>query len=251
MTQLRGVIVCVNFGELLSVTLPYNRHHFDEMLIITSRKDELTCALARRYDCWLYRTESFWSDGASFAKFRALEEGLDYFGRHGWIGLLDADILWPRDLNLDALYRCWWGRISPDWKHIAPKSQGLAPGRIYSADGRRLLLPGRVLQPESAWGSFPLDTTNSPDGTAPHSECLGYTQIFHASDPVLGPPPWHDVSLPNAARGDSLFQDKWPLDDKTWLPFEVLHLGQPGIWWNGKPSPSSAKESTNLKLTKE
>jgi hypothetical protein len=35
-TPLRAIMVAVNYSDLLSITLPYNRHHFDQVMIVTN-----------------------------------------------------------------------------------------------------------------------------------------------------------------------------------------------------------------------
>lgn len=202
---MKAVIVSVDFGDLLEVTLPYNRHHWSEVLVVTTPSDQYTIRVARDNEAKVYTTTSFYDNGAAFNKFKPLEEGLSFLGRNGWIALVDADVLWPKTF--------------PPYR--------LVKGRLYSFLRRRLLLDvTQDIPKEEEWPSLPLDPQ--------YSECMGFTQIFHASDRHLGPSPWHRLDLSHAALGDSLFQQKWPLHAKTWMNAEVLHLGNYAENWMGR-----------------
>lgn len=211
--KLRAVIVSVDFGDLLALTLPYNRHHFEEVMVITTPGDTLTQKVAWANRALVYATDLFYKSGARFAKFAALERALDAFGRYGWLALIDADILWP---------------------HVLP-STALMPNKIYSLRRRRLLFKITVpVPPEHEWVGLPID----PQSTNPLSgECMGFTQVFHASDNHLPLPPWHDTTLTTAALGDSYFQSYWPLYNRVWLDCDCLHLGEYAINWCGRVTP--------------
>jgi len=105
--KLRAFIVAVDYSDILAVTLPYNQHHFHEITVITDQAHEPEIlAILGDLDLkdpdrsfGVYTTDLFYRDGATFNKWRALEACLSDFGRHGWITFLDADILWPQDLQ--------------------------------------------------------------------------------------------------------------------------------------------------------
>jgi hypothetical protein len=212
MADINAILVCVDFADLLAITLPYNRHHFERVLVVTSFADTKTVevAVAARADVW--QTNLFYADGAVFNKWAALETGLDVLGRRGWLCVMDADVLWPQEASAIM--------------ELAP----LVPGSLYSPF-RRMLDPlpvPLVIPDQAAWNRLP----RHPQVR----EFAGYTQLFHADDPVLGPPPWHQTDWRHAGGADSFFQEKWPLSRKVRLPFEVLHLGPAGINWCGRAS---------------
>lgn len=200
---MRSIVVCVEYSDLLAITLPANRHHFDAMMVVTSMADEATADLARQHDCHLYQTDAFYDRGAVFNKWAALEEGLSAFGREGWLCLLDADVIWPREI--------------PEFDLVC--------GKLYTP--RRRLFPDvtKPVPPESEWERYPL--MREP-------EFAGYSQIFHASDPHLPGPPWHQTDWRHAGGADSFFQRMWAEPDKIRPPFVVLHLGEPGANWCGR-----------------
>lgn len=200
---MKAILVSVDYFDLLSLTLPWNRHHFDEVWVVTSVRDEATQRVAMAHGANLVLTDLFYADGAHFNKWRALEHGLDQMGRSGWICVMDADVCWPKAVNLT-----------------------LKPGCLYTPERRNApLLPEIPL--EESWSRYPLHR---------NKEFAGWTQIFHADDPVLGKPPWYETDWTHAGGADSFFQRKWPGSHKIRPGFEVLHLGERGVNWCGRSS---------------
>ncbi len=44
---INGVTVCVDYSDYLSLTLEYNRHHFDNFAVVTASSDRATKELAK------------------------------------------------------------------------------------------------------------------------------------------------------------------------------------------------------------
>ena len=97
---MRAITVSVNFSDLLDLTMSRNRKHFSDVLVVTDLQDDATVKVAERLNCKVFRTDAFTRNGAYLNKWAALEEGLDAFGRHGWLTHLDADVIWPEDIHL-------------------------------------------------------------------------------------------------------------------------------------------------------
>lgn len=202
---MNAILVSVDYSDYLSLTLPYNRHHFDRVVVVTSPQDRETVNLAYDNDCYAFTTTAFYEDGAVFNKWKALEYGLDFLGREGVICIMDADILWPKEAQLVT-----------------------CSGFLYTPFRRMLTEPIRKVPDESEWPNFPLHRQQR--------EYAGYTQVFHADDPVLGDPPWHETNWKHAGGADSFFQARWPESKKIRPKFEVLHLGESGVNWCGRAS---------------
>lgn len=214
---MKALIVCVDYWDFLSVTLPVNKHHFSDILVVTTPTDYDTIDLCEALNVQTHKTNSFYDKGALFNKWIALEEGLDILGRDGWLCLLDADIIWPETVSMPTL--------------------GI--GKLYGPRRRM----SKLQIPESRWKSVPLWT---------NEDFSGWTQIFHASDPALpNPPPWHQTNWKHAGGADTFFQNLWSPQNKIRLPFEVLHIGDPGTNWCGRVSklmgvlPANANERRN------
>lgn len=203
---LRAAMVCVDYADYLAITLPYNRHHFDEVLVVTTHEDSNTQRLARKHGCGIYCTDAFYRQGAVFNKWLALEEGLDRYGRYGWMCLMDADVLWPKEAKLPAL----------------------EIGCLYSP--LRHMLEGDAqtpIPPEHSWQNIHVHGNIN--------EWAGYTQIFHDNDHHLPQDRfhWHETNWRHGGGADSFFQFRWPSECKKRLPWNVLHLGPHGTNWCG------------------
>jgi len=199
----RAIVVCVNYADILAITLPRNARHFEEVLVVSTPQDTATASTVNSVpNAKLYCTEAFTRYGAKFNKGLALEEGFDALGRDGWICIHDADIVLP-----DV------------WDGV----EGITPGKLYSAP-RRICTDPKAFRPQP-WATFP----PTRDIVFP-----GYFQLFHANDLALLPLPWYDVTFKHAGGGDGFFQSRWPKERKVRLPFDVLHLGPRDTNWFGR-----------------
>jgi hypothetical protein len=200
---MKAVIVCVDYADFLEQTLPYNRHHFEEVCIVTTSKDLETHRVAKQNDAILLQTNIFYERKAFFDKYSALEEGFDRIGREGWLAIIDADIVFPKQLSFE----------------------NLQVGNIYGTVRRMWSDMDNPFPPESEWEKL-------PEGCS--INFAGYTQIFHASDRSLPSPPWHGMGWPTAGYGDLYFSRFWKSEKRIRLPFPVLHLGKTYYHWAGR-----------------
>lgn len=205
MVAIRGLTVSVGYSEALAITLVRNMRHMTECVVITSPEDERTQEVARSVPgVTVSVTDKFTLYGARFNKGLAIEEaGFDVMGRHGWILIHDADILFPDSLPMDQI----------------------RPGFLHGAR-RRILADPSKWHPGLDWNTCP----QARDGNSP----IGFAQLFNAEDPVLqGKRPWYDVSFAHAGGGDAAFIGHWPRERQAMLGVEVLHLGLPDRNWFG------------------
>lgn len=207
---MKAIIVCVDYWDYLSLTLPLNKHHFSEILVVTSFNDINTQEVCKECNVQFHCTDSFYKFGAHFNKWLALEEGLDVLGRNGWLCILDADIVWPEAITMPRL----------------------EIGKLYAP--KRRMSPNLI--PESHWKNHAL--WHLP-------EFSGYTQIFNADDPVLGTAPWHELNWLHAGGADTAFQAKWKPDNRIRTPWECLHIGPHGANWCGRTTPINGHPPEN------
>jgi hypothetical protein len=207
---MRAILVSVNYSDILSITLPYNRCHFDDMYVVTSSDDaKNVIPIADSCNAKVLVTDLFYAHGP-FCKWLALEWALDQMGRHGWLTVMDADILWPS--NAGEVIRRY-----------------LTPGFLITPLRRMFTDITKPLPPENKWNSYPIHRNVQ--------EWAGYSQTYHANDPVLGTPPWHDTSWVHCGGSDSFFQMKWPKHKKIRPNFHCLHIGDAGQNWFGRATP--------------
>ena len=208
MIKLRGITTCVNYSDLLRITLPRNMRHFAECLVITSPEDTATIELCRLIpDVQVHVTDAFTRHGARFNKGLAMEEGFDRMGREGWILIWDADCL--------LADRFPTGELKDGYLHGAR---------------RRICFHPDQFTPGMSWMHFRQVRDGGP---------VGFFQCFQAEDPAIRHrKPWYDVSFSHAGGGDAYFITLWPAFRHTVLNMDVLHLGQPDINWFGTSEES-------------
>lgn len=211
MIKPRGIVICVNYDDILRITLPWNLACLSECCVVTSTGDQRTASyvtsLASGYApgfLKLFQTDAFTRYGAKFNKGLAMEEGLSYFGRHGWMLIWDADTALPRDFVLPEL------RV----------------GNLYGAKRRMIEQASRETL-VCDWSNLPI---------ANDIEFAGFFQLFHADDFVLKQLPWYDPTFVHAGGGDAFFQSLWGIRSKIRLEVECLHIGPRDQNWYGRVS---------------
>jgi hypothetical protein len=218
MPRFRALTVCVDYHRLLAVTLPYTLRHVDELLVITSHRDERTQHLVRSYPddrVRCYTTDVFYEGGAAFNKGAAIERGFDVLGRRGPMAVLDADVVLPAELPPwpEPMIGCLWSPY------------------------RCILAEASAFRDDLDWSKLPLGLEV---GNGEHS---GYCQLFHASDPHLAGKPWYPSTWSTAGGCDSQFSWHWPRAKRRRPAFEVLHLGPPFANWEGVDNARPATEA--------
>lgn len=210
--KLKGLTVCVEFDDLLRLTLARNARHFEQLVVVTSPHDRRTMEaveeVAREHgleNVDVYLTNAFYKRGAAFNKGMSIEHGLDVLGRSGWLLVWDIDVVMPDVMDLSAV----------------------EPGRLYCPH-RRMCRDIKDYTGQTDWSRWPVEK---------ETELAGYFQLFHAEDPVLTVRPWYAIDWRHAGGYDSVFQARWPNRRKVRLPFEVLHLGESYLNWHGRVQP--------------
>ena len=92
--KLEAVTVCINYSDFLRFTLPYNKKHFDNYVVVTVPDDQKTIDLCRKYGVKVITIEKT-APGELDNKGRAINAGLNYLDKDGWVLHLDADIWLP------------------------------------------------------------------------------------------------------------------------------------------------------------
>lgn len=230
---MRAILTAVDYTDLLAVTLPWNAHHFEQVWVVTDETSmEGVFEVVRPYSdkVAVHITNAFHDGGATFNKWKALEQGLDQMGRHGWLCIMDADVLWPREVVANVQYETIKWEVPGQPTMYQDRGQLCSPlRRMLEKPSQLETLRAEGPPPEEMWHIFPRHRNVG--------EWAGYTQIFHAEDPHLGPPPWHATDFAHAGAADSFFQQKWPAECKVRPPWECLHIGPAGANWHGRSSP--------------
>ena len=225
--MLNTVICCVDYDDFLSLTLPVNMLVLPRpgrITVLTAPWDRRTRSLALEHGADVFATTA-WRENGMFNKARALNEWLRHVRTTqncGWVLMLDADIILPRDLFVE------WERLVSDTLYGARRRMCLSESDWleFSAGRRKMesfptadlpIIDGRV------WGKCP---TGNPAALS------GYFQLWNCT---LESAPKHLVEFPTAAEYDVYFALQFAERQRLFLPgVEVLHLGHPRINWRGR-----------------
>jgi len=233
MKYLEAVTVCVNYGDILKVTIPYNKPLFDKWVIVTDTRDTETQDICRYHGITCVATDVFYEDNAPFNKAKGINKGLDHLLRADWVLHLDADIILPANfrqickddqLQRDAIY-------GVDRVNIVGQEQLL--NFILHNDGQ--IKQWTYLDPSMDFKSmFRLHNLNAGYNV------IGFFQLFHSSY-FKERSNWYPVEHTNAARTDVGFQQKWPVHKRLFYPGIIAyHIetepSPKGANWNGRKS---------------
>jgi len=198
--KINALTVCVNYADLLALSLSRWASSLASLTIVTDTRDTATASLAREHGVGLLQTDVFYEQGASFNKGAALEQARQQMPWSDWILFFDADIV-----------------PEPEW---FAKVNGCMcqPGSLYSARRRECIDPADRDKP-----SLPVILG---DGVG-----VGYFQLFHSTDPKVQETPLLDTTFKHAGVYDSLFMHRWHGSNRHLLPIVLTHLGPRDNWF--------------------
>ena len=244
--RIEVVIVCLNYADFLSQTLPYNLPHVDRVAVVTTYGDARTHAVCRKWSVECVVTDSIRESGQPFNKGAAINHGLAALRMTGWVLLLDADIVLPLTfrnmLDKSALNQnCIYGAERVNIRSWSAW-QAFRIHRYHST-------------PQFGWHCLVTTPEDMPIGAnlvhRQYGFCpIGYFQLFHAA--YLRQ---HHLRYPeteaSAELMDVQFALRWPREDRRLLPsVRVFHLESEraamGTNWGGrktKPFTHDGEES--------
>lgn len=222
--RFESVTVSVGFDDMLNVTLPLNKPHFDTQIVVTNHADWKTHAVANRHGAILVITDLFTKNGRSFNKGAAINAGFDHFQWFGWRAHIDADTILPSDA-----------------RHVLFNRTALDENCIYGAERTNVQGKDEInalldrTNPRHAEVSAHQHRPVYPIWLDPiRGYCpIGYFQMWHAGRQKIYP-----YSRGNAAHDDLMFSAQWPRGDRRMLPTVKCHhlvtkAPQIGENWDG------------------
>jgi len=229
---LEGVIVCVNYSDFLSYTLPFNKTIFNHLVVVTSPEDERTQKLCEYYNVECVVTDEFTKNGDPFNKAKGINAGLNKLSKKDWVIHLDADIYLP------PLTRGILERISLDENNLYGIDRMMCPNFESWIDF--------ISSPrETHTGWVYIHPTVFPMGVrigeymSEGYEPIGFFQMWNPKvSGVYSYPEMHGA----ADRTDVLFAKKWKRRNRGLIPEIIaVHLDsenstidEMGKNWNGR-----------------
>lgn len=231
--RIEAVTVSVGYADFLEESVKRNQGLFDRWIVVTSKTDEDTRELCRRYGVETLLSEDHARDGG-FNKGRLIERGLQHLSADGWRVHLDGDIILPGN-----------------FRNII-KSAHLNPEYIYGCD--RVMIKSRDQWNKllaSGWNSNDFHCrVNYPYGYSVGSRWahkdegyvpIGYFQMWSSAADI-----WKGARIKpypilhnDACRTDVQFALQWDRRNRALIPeLIVAHLeSEPatlGANWNGR-----------------
>lgn len=247
--HLEAVSICVGYADFLAETAKYNIPLFDRYVVVTEARDEETREVCRRMNIECILSDDGRFNGASFAKGRLVERGLQHLSGDGWRLHIDSDMVLPHrfrslleaaDLQPDTLYgidrlmcRNW-----EDWVRV--KQSNWLQGGQYDYHCR--VNPNHVatkLQMGTRWAHHTM-------GYCP----IGAFQLWHSSQDE-----WRGVRIKpyplnhsTSCRTDIQFSLQFDRSKRTLIPEIIaIHLesepSDKGINWAGRKSKRFGPDS--------
>jgi antitoxin component YwqK of YwqJK toxin-antitoxin module len=229
-----AVTTCEKFADYLSISLPYNRRHFDAYIVVTTEDQEAVKALCLANDVIPAITNRFYVDGSRFNKGKGINEGLKLAPTDAWVVLLDSDIVLPstfrdqvlsQDLDDQAMYGCV-RQMCPSysaWRRFQVSNTTAWDWNDYAVS---------YFSPQLNHVVY--DDPSVSNRLAP----LGFFQLFSINTARRLFDPIYPEDCPAAAESDVKFALQWKQCELL-TSFEVVHLPSPGgkgMNWRGRVS---------------
>jgi hypothetical protein len=219
--RLECVTVCVNFSDVLAHTLPLNKVHFDDMVVVSDTGDVRTHNLCAHHHIRVIQTDHFYYQEQAFNKGNGINAGVAALSLSDWVLHIDADIVLPprtrEILNVASLDpECIYGidrMMCPDYEAWM---QHIGTPQVMHSD-QTYIVPG-------PWPLGARVAKLQEDGYVP----IGFFQLWNAARTGI-------KTYPNqhgtAGRTDMLFSLQWPRPKRVLLP-ELM-----GIHLEGRMRP--------------
>lgn len=228
--KVEAVVTCVGYADFLNWTLPFNKQHFDRLVVVTSPEDLETQRICSYWHVECVLTDAFYESGG-FNKGAGINVGLDKLEKDGWVIHFDADIYLPprtREiltlLPLDETSLYGIDRMNcQGFENFIKYLEN--PDDIHGNDGFLRLA-------QFSLGSRLLNLAR--DGYVP----IGYFQMWcPLKSGVNTYPDFHT----GADRTDTLFVYNWTREKRALIPELIcIHLESEeapmGINWKGRKS---------------
>jgi glycosyltransferase involved in cell wall biosynthesis len=212
--KIQCVIVCVNYDDFLSITLPFNKNHIDDITVVTVKNDLRTQKICKENGAKIVITDRLYENGDKFNKGKAINDGFNSLVNPDWVLHLDADMILPHDFK-DKI-----------------QTQKLEIDKLYGIT--RLMCPNY-----DAWSRYVETGRHRPRW--PHQRRrinigVGFFQLFNAKCPQLSEKPWYPEEYGHAGRSDRFFMRK--IRQVEGLNMVGIHIDNDsmgmGTNWNGR-----------------
>ena len=223
--RIEAVTVCVQYSDFLAWTLAWNKHQFDNWIVVTDSKDTATQQVCAYHHVRCIATDAFYDNDMAFNKGAGINAGLAALRGDDWVIHIDADIALPpraREMfeqraSLDPMSIYGIDRIMcqnfEDWVNFIAEPELQHTNEVY-VNSNAFPLGSRVAKTDN-------------DGYIP----IGFFQLWNAraTDHLQYP-----MGSGTSARADMRFARQWARQNRHLIP-EVV-----GIHLESEPAPNGA-----------
>lgn len=215
---LEGIIICCQYSDFLSHTLPLNKGHFDKLVVVTSTTDIKTQRLCEYHHVECIQTDTFYENGDAFNKAKGINIGLKSLNQEGWVLHVDGDIVLPplfretlEPIDLDENFIYGVDRLMctnyQDWSNHMMNPHLTQEAFIFIHPHCKSMPVGsRVAKYATADGYIP----------------IGFFQLWH---PKVSGINHYPQEHGDAGRSDMLFAMQWPRNKRGFIPEIItIHL---------------------------
>lgn len=216
---LEAVLVCVNYSDILQITLPRNLNFFDRINVITHNNDNETIKLCKKYNVDITITDRMYENKKDdFNKGKALNEGIKELTKQDWLVIIDADMTFSNNLR-DELKN-----------NIKDKN------KIYG-------IPRYLCKTHEEWNKYLIDESiiSSWPCQKRKSIGVGYFQMTNFNNEIMKEMTknnlWYSEGWGHCGRSDRYFYRSWPDDLRSSISNVYgIHLGDDSFQanWRGR-----------------
>lgn len=214
---LECLLVSVNYSDFLTHVLNHNHEIFDNIVVVTDKKDVVTQELVQKYSntkCVV--TDRLYENGDKFNKGKAINDGVKFLKNEGVVVITDSDMI------IDKQLRSKIPNLQEDYLYGAPRY--MCPN--YEAWSNYLKDESEILK-------WPFQHHRKAIG-------VGYFQMFNPNSDTIKNKNgvWYNEGYGTAGRTDRFFSRIWKGIIK--LDLKLIHLDSDlvtmGTNWHGRVS---------------
>jgi hypothetical protein len=209
-------MVCVNYSDFLSITLPINKNYFDNIIVVTTKEDLKTQKMCSSNNVKYVITNRLYENGDKFNKGKAINDGAKALNKKDWVIITDSDIIMNKNLKETLT------KTNLDTESIYGTSRYMCPSN-------------------EEWSKYLNDESITNNWEHQHGRLtigVGFFQLFNCNSKIIKEKNgiFYAEKFSHAGRSDRFFLRSWEDNKRQKLNSPVIHLGSDkmGANWNGR-----------------
>ena len=219
---LEAVMVCVDYSDFLDISLPRNKKHFDNIIVVTSNADKNTQEVCKKNKVACVITDCMF-ENMGFNKGKAINKAIGAAQRKDWVLITDADMIMPDNLRYKL------------------DNMSLDPSIAYGT-GRKMC---PTYEDWERYSSGEIDGADWVHQTRRINIGVGFFQLVNAKCKILeNRDNWYSEDYNHCGRSDRIFWRQFdPKNRMSIRDIITIHLGSDelGANWRGRTTKRWSK----------